>query len=146
MPPAVGRFAGTAAPLQNLDRAVEGYPRHDFRMSEVLRRPAHLPDPLVRLIPNPGQVFEQDRPYRVPVFVGGQAVAVSMVKRIEDFAVDVELRLIYCGVADAHGARPFIPGQPRDLPLGESTLATQPIHDLQLIGASSDRAKQPVAP
>src|SRR6266850_5289050 len=146
MPPAVGRFAGTAAPLQNLDRAVEGYPRHDFRMGEVLPRPAHLPDALVRLIPNPGQVFEQDRPYRVPVFVGGQAVALSMVERVENFAVHIELDLIYRGVADADGAGPFISGQPRDLPLGESTLATQPIHDLQLIGASGDRAKQPVAP
>src|SRR5436309_2753096 len=146
MPPAIGRFAGTAAPLQDLDRAVEGYPRHDFRMGKVLPRPAHLPDALVRLIPNPGEVLEQDRPHRVPVFVGGQAVALSMVERVENLAVDVELDLIYRGVADADGAGPFIPGQPWYLPLGESTLAAQPIHDLQLIRAAGDRAKQPVAP
>ena len=78
-------------------------------MGEVLPRPAHLPDSLVRLIPDPGQVFEQNRSYCVPVFVGRQAVAVSVVQRINNFAVDVELDLIYRGVADADGARPFIP-------------------------------------
>src|SRR5271168_4646609 len=69
-----------------------------------------------------------------------------MVERVEDLAVNVELRLVYSGVADPDGARPLKSGQPRDLPLGKPPLATQAIHDLQLIGATCDRAKQPVAP
>src|SRR6516165_3722243 len=73
-------------------------------------------------------------------------MAVRMVERVKNFAVNVELRLVYRGIADADGARPFKSGQPRDLPLGEPPLTAQTIHDLQLIGAARDRAKQPVAP
>src|SRR5271166_6985373 len=86
-------------------------------MSEVLRRPAHLPDSFVGLIPDLGQMSQHDAPDRVPMLIRGQTVAVRMIERVEDLAVNVELRLVYRGVADADRARPLKSRQPRDLPL-----------------------------
>src|SRR6516165_1918513 len=108
-------------------------------MREVLRRTAHLPDALIGLIPDLGQVSQNDAPDRIPVLIWGQTVTLCMVDRVEDLAVNVELRLVYRGIANADGARPLKSGQPRDLPLGKPPLTAQTIHDLQLIGAARDR-------
>ena len=146
-PPALERVSRQPPSCsQILDRPVEGDPRHDLGMREMLRRSAHLPNALVGLIPDLAPNV-QARPARSrPRVDRGQAVAVSMVERVEDLAVNVELRLIDCGVADADRARSFISGQPWHLPLGQPPLAAQPVHDLQLIGAARYGAKQPIAP
>src|SRR6188474_2402647 len=48
------------------DASIEGDPRQDLRVGEVLRRSANLPDPLVGAIPHLLQVIE-DRAQEVPV-------------------------------------------------------------------------------
>ena len=50
------------------------------------------------------------------------------------------------GVADAHGARIFVAGEPVDLPLDELTLAFEAVHDLDLVGTAGEGAQEPVLP
>src|ERR1700730_17888781 len=45
-----------------LDGAIEGDPSHDLRMYEMLARSSDLPDALIRLGPNLGEVIEKDAP------------------------------------------------------------------------------------
>src|SRR6516162_1215766 len=72
--PARQRAAGTATLLEHFDHPIERHPHHHLRMSEVLRRTAHLPDAFVRLIPNLGQMSQRHAPNRVPVLIRGQPV------------------------------------------------------------------------
>ncbi len=65
---------------------------------------------------------------------------------IHQLAVDVELQLVRRRVADAHGPRAFVTGKPRHLPLGETPLAGDAIHDLHLVGCARERAQKPIAP
>ena len=84
-------------------------------MGEVAARPAHLPDPLVGLLP--GALEEvHDRPLQRPgVVVGRQAVGACLVQRVHHLAVHVELELLVRGVADANRRRACVPGQPLEL-------------------------------
>ena len=62
------------------------------------------------------------------------------VQRVEQLAVDVELRLAPGAVADAHGLRVAPAGEVWQLALAEVVLAADPVHDLQR-GASAGRAR-----
>src|SRR5215469_15495506 len=115
-------------------------------MSEVLRRPAHFPNALVRPAPNARQMVKNSAADRHGPAYRRQAVKMSEVEGVENFAVDVELCLFHGGIADAYRPRSFIAGQPWHLPFGESPFAAEPIHDLQLVRAACDRAEQPVSP
>src|SRR5271168_2542774 len=115
-------------------------------MGEMLRWPAHLPDALVGLIPDRGQMPEDRLADRGAASDRGQAAQMGVIERVENFAIDVELGLVCRTIADAYRARAFIARQPRRLPLAQPALAAEPIHDLDLVGAAGDRAKQPVAP
>ena len=48
-------------------------------------------------------------------------------------AVDIELGLVPCAVADPHRATPAVAGQVRELVLGDEALAADPVHDLQAL-------------
>ncbi len=73
-------------------------------------------------------------------------MGVALVERVHDLAVDVELTLLVRGVADAHGRRPFVAGEPGDLELFEASSSVDAVHDLQLRRVARDRAKEPLAP
>jgi len=53
-------------------------------------------------------------------------------RRVEEFAVDIELRLIPRSVSDPHGAAPPPPGQLREEPFGQVMFAADAEHDLQM--------------
>src|SRR5262249_60175878 len=79
--------------FDHLHRAVEGHPRHHFGIGEVARRSPHLPDARVRLHPRLFQVLEQ-RLLKTPGHVvAREARLARLVERIDDLAVDVELKL-----------------------------------------------------
>ena len=49
-------------------------------------------------------------------------------------------------VAGAYRSRALVSGQPLELELGETTLATDPVHGLQRLRVTGGRAQQPLAP
>ena len=63
-----------------------------------------------------------------------------------ELAVDVELQLSRCGVADTDRRRALVPVEVRQLVLVEPPLAAEPVHDLDVLGVAGDRAHDPVAP
>src|SRR6185436_20329780 len=86
-------------PLDVLDGAIEREPRHHLRVREVATPAAHLPDPLVGLLPFRLEEIEE-RALDVPsVFVRGYRCAARRteieasleVEHARDLAEDVEL-------------------------------------------------------
>src|SRR5580704_1242432 len=98
--PALGPAAG-AEPFGDLDRPVEGDPGHHLRMGEMLRWPAHLPDTLVRLIPDLSQMLKNDLADCGAAVDWRQAVQMGLVERIEDLTKDIELNLVRGVITDA---------------------------------------------
>src|SRR5258707_1148563 len=96
--PALGPVG--AEPFGDLDRPVEGDPGHHLRMSEMLRRAAHLPDTLVGLIPDISQMPEDGLADCGAAFDRWQAVQIGLVESVEDLAKDIELSLVRGVVAD----------------------------------------------
>ena len=90
--PALEMIGREAELLDRLDRAVEGDPGHDLRVGEVAPAAAHLPDPLVGLLPGRLEEVKQICP-AARRRRAAQAVAVGLVEGVEDLAVDVELEL-----------------------------------------------------
>ena len=115
-------------------------------MREVAARPAHLPDPFVRLVPGAFEELEQVPLQRPRVVVGVEAVHARLVQRVHHLAVHVELELLVRRVADPHRARACVAGQPVELVLGDAPLAADAVEDLRLRRVAGDRAQQPVAP
>ena len=66
--------------------------------------------------------------------------------RIQDFAVDVELELFGRRVSNSDRDRVFVPEQMWQYELGQTTLACQTVHDLELSGVSGDGAQKPGNP
>ena len=126
--------------------AVEGNPRHHFRIGELLRSAPYLPDSMIGMLPDFLKMVEQKRQHAEIVFIVPFHGVLRMKERIEHFAENIELQLRGCSVADAHRLRFLVTSQPVDLPLDELLLAIQPIHDLYLVGASGQRAQQPILP
>ena len=54
------------------------------------------------------------------------------VQRIHQLAEHVELELSVGAVADAHGRRPLVAGEPVGLPLHQVALTTESVHDLEV--------------
>src|SRR5215471_19981398 len=112
----------------------------------MLRRPAHLPDTLVRLVPDLSQMAKDDLADCGSAIDRLQTVQMGLVECVEDLTKDIELNLVRGVVADADRPRTFVTRQPRQLQLGQPSLAPEPVHDLDLVWTTSDRAEQPVAP
>ncbi len=70
----------------------------------------------------------------------------ARVGRVEHLAPDVQLKLSMGRVAHAHRGGALVPGQPRQLELGESPLAPEAVHDLELGGRAREGAEQPLPP
>src|SRR5919204_1472941 len=128
--PPVDRPAAAEA-LDRLHAAVERDPRHHLRVREVAPRPAHLPDALVRLLPGMLEV-PQEAPLERPGLLGGREIVGStLVQRVQDLAVDVELELLHRGVPDPDRLRALIAREPGQLEIGEAPLARDAVHDLE---------------
>jgi hypothetical protein len=56
--PAVDRSV-PAEPFHRLHAAIERDPRHHLRVGEMAARPAHFPDPFIRLLPRVLEVAQQ---------------------------------------------------------------------------------------
>ena len=130
-PPAVDGAREVEA-LDGVDRTVERHPGEHLRVHEVAARPAHLPDPLVRLVP--GALEEVHHPLleRPRVAVGREPVPARLVQRVDQLAVHVELKLLVRRVADPDRLRAGVPGQPVELVLVDPPLAGDAVEDLQL--------------
>ena len=71
-------------------------------MSEMFQAAAHLPNPVVRLLPVRFEKFHQqhqEAPFRV---VGLDSRKMSLIHRVQDFAKNVELKLFGRRVPDPH--------------------------------------------
>ena len=97
----------------------------------MLRLPAHLPHAGVLAAPalrgGVGQVCHELLDLGMQI---AEALPVEM-KRVQQLAVHVELRLVPGAVADAHRARVAPAAQVRQLALGEVVLPADPVHDLE---------------
>ena len=77
--------------LGALDRAVEGHPRHDLRIGEVLALIAHFPDAFVRLDPDALEMGEKCLLQAPAGLARGDARASRLMERIHHLAEHVEL-------------------------------------------------------
>ena len=144
--PAVGGPVLHREALDGADRAVERDPGHDLGVDEVAALAADLPDPLVRLVPRALEEVEERELQPPGRLLGGQPALAPLEHRVHQLAEHVELELVGGGVADPHGRRALVAGQPVELELGQPPLARGPVHDLHLGGRAGDGAQQPVAP
>ena len=75
-----------------------------------------------------------------PVVIGNRvAVLVEEINRIQEFAVDVELQVMKCAVADSNGARTFIALEMIEFVFGQIGTPIDTIDDLQRTARSSLR-------
>ena len=123
--------AGIASDLRQLGRAVERDPAHELRGDVLLRLPARLPDPLVRVAPDLRRALclgLHDRPE-----AARQARAVPGVEedRVEDRAEDVVLPLVEGTVADPHGRSAGVAAELVTCRLVQVAPAVDAVHDLE---------------
>jgi hypothetical protein len=130
-PPALQRRLQLEA-LGEAHRAVEDDPGHDLGVGVVTARAAALPDPVVGLLPDAGDVLDDRAPAR-PEFALDPAGEVDADGRDgEGLAEDVELELLGGRVPDPDRLRALVAGQLGQLELGQAPLAADPVHDLDL--------------
>jgi hypothetical protein len=113
--------------LGESDPAIERDPAHHFRVDELSRFAPDLPDPAAGFVPDLTDVFDQPADGRPGFFRKGLPVAGGLLDGEDEFAVDVELALLACGVADPNGARPAIALEAVEHFLLEIGLAAKPI-------------------
>src|SRR5690242_6083667 len=87
---------------------------------------AHLPDAVIGFAPDGLEMIEQC----TLKFPGGgeilQASSTRLMQRVHHLAVDIELKLVRSGIADAHRLRTFVAAEPGDLALAQPSLAGNP--------------------
>src|SRR5205823_5016180 len=108
-----------------LDRSIDGHPRHDFRICEMLRTTADLPHPLVRPLPDRGEMLHERLLQAPRIKAARQTGTPALMQGVHDLPENVELELRKCRVPDAHRFRGLITGQPLDLPLAQHALAAE---------------------
>ena len=107
---------------------------------------AALPDAVIRLVPDLGEMLEHRTFQRPAAFVELELGHPRLVKRINQFAIDVELQLRMGGIADPHRQRALIAGQPVRFPFQQAPLAFDAVHDLHIFRRTRHRTQQPVMP
>ena len=95
-----------------LEGAIKCHPSHDLRIREVLRFAANLPDALIRLIPDVGEVVGQRPLQSEGGRTGRYPAQVTMQQGIGYLAVDVKLELLGGRVADANRLGALVSTEP----------------------------------
>ena len=118
-------------------------PAVQLRVHEVAGLVTHLPDPLIRETPRPsrhvGDAGQERSVLRTQVTSRlGEEVA-----GVEDLAVGVELDLTRRAVADPHRDGAAVTGELIEGHLGKMAGPRDPIHDLQVLGASRAGSFEP---
>ena len=144
-PPAIERCVKSES-FGAFDAAVERHPGHDLGRDIALALAAAFPDAVIRLVPYFSQMFDH-RAFQCPGFVVKfQLGHAGLVKRIDQFAVDIELQLGVCGIADPNRLRTFVTRQPAGLPFQQARLAHNAVHDLHVRRPTGRGAQQPIVP
>src|ERR1700693_6343925 len=78
--------------------------------------------------------------------IGLNAGLAAKVKGVNDFAVDVKLKLIVSGVAGSHGGGIFVARKPRKFQFRETPFAAQSINNVEFGRLASNCAHDPFAP
>src|ERR1043166_9646949 len=98
--PAVEIFAnGAIARRRKFDRPIEGEPRHDFRMREMLRLATDLPNSVIRFLPVGFEKLHQSLLQGPVSFVVLYTFDLSAIHRREHLAKDVDLILVRSRIA-----------------------------------------------
>ena len=115
---------------------VECGPAHHLAVHEVLRLAADLPDPTVGFDPALGGEVHQLDDEAPEVVVRGMAAEMPAPAQVDQGAVGVELELLGGRVADPDRARMLVAVEPVEDDLGEPSLASDAVHDLEIAGAT----------
>src|SRR5262249_62211716 len=103
--------------------AIKPPPGHPFGEDKGAPTASHFPDSFVRLLPNLLKMLDQfllQRPRRAN---GSDAERASLMQRVNQLAVDVELKLSGGSISNAHRRSTAVAGQQRNSPLDELSLA-----------------------
>src|SRR5262249_54389464 len=84
-------------------RALERDPRHDLRVNKMLWLAAYFPNALIWLAPDAFQMFEKDLPDFRAARGRRQAALAPLLEHVGQLAINIQLQLLRCRVADAHG-------------------------------------------
>ena len=95
-------------------------------MGEIAPGAPHLPDPFVRGLPDRLDEVDQPALERPGVVVARKLGALGLIEAVDHLAVDVELKLIAGGVADAHRPGALVAGEPVERLFGEPALTAGP--------------------
>ena len=106
----------------------------------------HLPKAFIGVAPHSFEMGEQRKSKIQRGVETLEAADPRVMEGVHHLAEDIELELVGGSVADAHGFRALVTAEPWHLALGQPALARDPVHDLELRGASRRGAQQPVAP
>src|SRR5262249_53978497 len=121
--------------LRITHRAIQSNPCHDLRQGKVAATASHLPNSIVRLLPDLFQMLDQGLLQRPGRLDGSKSVLSRLEDGVHEFAVHVELQLTGGGVADAHGRGTLVAREPRHLPFSELSFAGEAVHNLELVRA-----------
>ena len=132
--------------LHRLHGPIESDPGHDFRVGELARVTADLPDAVIGVLPIRLQEIEQRALYAPCVLVRVKATSACQVQGIHDLSIDVQLQLPGGCVAYSYRPRAAVSVQPWNFPLVQSSFASQSVHDLHLGRHAGNRPQQPISP
>ena len=143
---------GPAPVHRHPDGAVECHPGHEPAKDERAATTPCLPDALVGLVPVLAQPVE-DADHVVPGIVADtrrpEGAGVRDIDGVERLAVDVQLELIRCIVADAHGTGAHVTLEVIERFFDEIGAAVDSVHDLErsrgIAGLLFESLAQPVA-
>ena len=143
-PPRDGTFETVL--FRILDGPVECDPGHYFRMRELPGRPADFPQSLIGDLPVRLQKLEQSDLDFPGLGLRRQTGGPREMQGIHDFAVDIQLELLRCGVPDSHRGGFLVARQPRQFLFIETARAGDAVEDLQIVGRARYRTQQPFTP
>ena len=107
---------------------------------------APLPDAVIGLVPDFRQMLQYGA-FQIPrSVIELQLGHPRLMKRVHQFAIDVELQLGMRGIADPNRLCTLIAGQPARLPFQQAALAHDAVHDLHVGRRSRRGTQQPIVP
>src|SRR5579862_1043657 len=130
--PAIDRSIAKAV-MNLFHRSIDCHPRHHLRVRKIPARTAHFPDSFIRILPSRFEEIHQPSLQAPGVIITFELVLTCDVQRVDNFAIDVELKLLMRGVAYTHWTALLIARQPRKLRLNEHSFARDSIHDLSIL-------------